>query len=86
MPQITTKDGTQIFYNDWGKGQPIVFSHGWPLSADAFERPDVLPGIEGLSRHRPRSARPWPLRPALASATTWTPTRTISPNWSQSLT
>lgn len=37
MATITTKDGTQLYYNDWGMGQPIVFSHGWPLSADAFE-------------------------------------------------
>ncbi|HLK65183.1 MAG TPA: alpha/beta hydrolase [Bryobacteraceae bacterium] len=37
MPRITTKDGTQIYYKDWGKGQPIVFSHGWPLSADAWD-------------------------------------------------
>src|ERR1700758_1558762 len=37
MPMITTKEGVEIFYKDWGKGQPIVFSHGWPLSADDWD-------------------------------------------------
>ena len=37
MPTITTKDGTEIFFKDWGSGQPIVFSHGWPLSPDDWD-------------------------------------------------
>ena len=37
MSTITTKDGVEIFYKDWGKGQPIIFSHGWPLSADDWD-------------------------------------------------
>ncbi len=41
MPTITTRDGGEIFYKDWGSGQPIVFSHGWPLSADDWD-PQML--------------------------------------------
>lgn len=37
MPTITTRDGAGLFYKDWGKGQPVVFSHGWPLSADDWD-------------------------------------------------
>ena len=37
MSTVTTKDGVQIFYKDWGRGQPIVFHHGWPLSADDWD-------------------------------------------------
>ena len=37
MSYVTTRDGAQIFYKDWGEGQPVVFSHGWPLTSDAFE-------------------------------------------------
>ena len=37
MAKLVTKDGTEIYYKDWGAGQPVTFSHGWPLSADAWE-------------------------------------------------
>ena len=37
MPTVTTTDGTSIYYRDWGTGQPIVFSHGWPLTGAAWE-------------------------------------------------
>jgi len=47
MPGITTKDGTQIYYKDWGKGQPIVFSHGWPLDADAWDGQMLFFGQQG---------------------------------------
>ncbi len=47
MSTITTKDGTKIFYKDWGKGQPIIFSHGWPLDGDAWDGQMQFIGSQG---------------------------------------
>jgi non-heme chloroperoxidase len=47
MATITTKDGTQIYYKDWGKGQPVVFSHGWPLSGDDWDGQMLFFGRQG---------------------------------------
>lgn len=65
MPYATAKDGTQIFFKDWGTGQPVVFSHGWPLTADAWDpqlKWMVDHGFRGVAHDRRgggRSGQPW---------------------------
>ena len=60
MTTITTQDGTRIFYKDWGVGRPVVFSHGWPLNADAWDA-DAVPRAARLPRDRARQARSRPV-------------------------
>src|SRR5660398_106331 len=65
MPTVTTSDGVEIFYKDWGSGQPVVFSHGWPLNADSWESQMLFLASKGYRciahdrRGHGRSSQPW---------------------------
>ena len=65
MSSIITKDGTEIYYKDWGSGQPVVFSHGWPLNADAWDEQLMFTADHGYRaiahdrRGHGRSSQPW---------------------------
>jgi len=65
MTMFTTRDGTEIYYKDWGTGQPIVFSHGWPLNADSWESQMIFLASKGYRviahdrRGHGRSSQPW---------------------------
>ena len=73
MSTITTSDGTEIFYKDWGAGRPVVFSHGWPLNAAAWDDQMMFLATHGLRTIGAATAAP----ASPGTATTWTPTPMI---------
>ena len=81
MSSVTTKDGVEIFYKDWGKGQPIVFSHGWPFSADDWDAQMMFflnHGYRVIAHDRRGHGR----SSQVATAMTWITTPTTWRPWS----
>jgi non-heme chloroperoxidase len=82
MSTIATKDGTPIYHKDWGTGRPVVFSHGWPLSADAWEDQMLFlagRGYRCIAHDRRATAG----RVSPGMGTRWTPTPTTWRRWSR---
>ena len=78
MGTVTTSDGTEIYYKDWGSGQPIVFRHGWPLSSDDWDAQMMFflgTGTASVAHDRRGHGR----STQTATGTTWTTTPTTSP-------
>lgn len=79
MGTITTRDGTEIFYKDWGSGRPVVFHHGWPLSSDDWDNQMLYFLTQGY-RVIAHDRRGMGARPRRRPATRWTLTPPMSPS------
>ena len=65
MPYAKAKDGCMLYYKDWGRGDPVVLLHGWPLTADTWDAAAIEAGRGRSSLHLPRPPRLRPLGPAV---------------------
>lgn len=83
MSTFTTKDGTEIYYKDWGTGPVIAFSHGWPLNSDAWEA-QMFSSRPTAFAASPTIAGGMAAPVSRGTATKWTPTPTTSPSCTRS--
>jgi non-heme chloroperoxidase len=81
MGSVTTTDGTEIYFKDWGEGRPVVLSHGWPLNADSWEAQMLFladNGFRVVAHDRRGHGRPSQPASQPGQATTWTTAPTTS--------